>query len=118
MNAATILKIPESKLHDATNKALVKMVLSLRTELRNLQVESESKIVDLQTKLADKEAALGQIINTNTNKTANQPSSKQPEFNKDTGAGKKRKSAKKLIMDEKVLVINQSRHMTLLTTTH
>ena len=62
------------------------MVVTLRAELEHAQTISEKTIAELQEKLAQREAVLEKLTKANINITANQPSSKQPEFNKDTGA--------------------------------
>lgn len=95
MNTAKILAFPKSELRAKSKAELINMVLSLRTELTNERTASELKITDLQRKLAEKEAILDKIIKSDINKAVNQPSSKQPEFNKDTGAGKKKNINKK-----------------------
>jgi Skp family chaperone for outer membrane proteins len=66
-----------------------------RLKLIHVQTESQEKIAALQEKLAEKEAALDKKTKENINKTVNQPSSKQPEFNKDTSTDKKKKKQKK-----------------------
>jgi transposase len=94
MNAATLLNFPKCELQDVPKKKLIQMVLSLRLKLIHVQTESEEKIAALQEKLAEKEAELDKKTKENINKTVNQPSSKQPEFNKDTSTDKKKKRKK------------------------
>ena len=95
MNAATLLHFPKRELQDASKKELIQMIVLLRAELLQVQTESKKKIVALQEKLAEKEAALDKKTRDDIHKTVNQPSSKQPEFNKDTGTDKKKKKRKK-----------------------
>jgi len=95
MNTAEALSFPPLSLRVATRKELLQMVLKLTAKLDQVQAESESTIADLQKKLAEKEAELTKLKNAAINKTVNQPSSKQPEFAKDTGAGKNKKKRKK-----------------------
>jgi hypothetical protein len=96
MSATTaLLHFPERELRDASKKELIQMVVSLRAKLLQVQTESKAKIAALQEKLAEKEAALDKKARDDINKTVNQPSSKQPEFNKDTGSNKKKKKRKK-----------------------
>lgn len=90
-----ILHFPECRLKNASKQNLVQMVLSLRTELRRVQIESEMKISVLQEKLAQRDVELEKLTKANINNTVNQPSSKQPEFDKTTGADKKKKKRKK-----------------------
>jgi len=95
MNATTLLYFPERDLQDASKKELIQMIVLLRAELLQVQTESQATIMALQEKLAEKEAALDKKARDDINKMVNQPSSKQPEFNKDTGADKKKKKRKK-----------------------
>lgn len=97
MNAATVLNFPERDLLNAPNQALILMIVTLRSELDRLQTESAKTIAELQEKLALRDAELEKLTKANINNTANQPSSKQPEFNKDTGANpdKNKKKRKK-----------------------
>lgn len=95
MNAAALLNFPEQELRAASKTKLIRMVLSLRTELRHLQTESDGKIAALNEKLAEKEAELEKNAKADINKTVHQPSSKQPEFDKNTGADKNKKKRRK-----------------------
>ena len=95
MNAAPILNFPDPELNNASKKELIQMIVLLRAELCYLQAESEIKMAALQETLAEKEAALDKRAKADLNKAVNQPSSKQPEFNKATGSGKKKKKRKK-----------------------
>ena len=95
MNTATILKFNENKLRNTSKIKLIQMVFSLSHELYELKTDSEIKITALQEELVKTKDQLDKITKTNINKSVNQPSSKQPEFNKDTGTGKKKKSRKK-----------------------
>jgi transposase len=91
MNTAKVLPFPDIGLRNASRQELIHMVLSLRAELAH----SEATIADLQNKLVQKEAELTRLTRVGINKAANQPSSKQPEFSKDTGADKKKRRKKR-----------------------
>ena len=97
MTAATVLNFPERDLLKTANAELIRMIITLRAELERVQSESTRTIAELQEKLAARDAELEKLTKANINQTANQPSSKQPEFNKDTGAdpNKKKKKRKK-----------------------
>jgi transposase len=95
MNAAALLNFPERDLLNAPKKELVVMIVTLRSELLRMQTENARTVSELQAKLAVRDAELEKLTQENINKTANQPSSKQPEFNKDTGANKKKGKCKK-----------------------
>jgi len=84
MPVAKIISIYTDELYSASKEALISMVLFLREELKQQQ-----------EKLAEKEAELSKLTKDNINKTVNQPSSKQPEFDKNTGIGKNKKKRKK-----------------------
>jgi len=94
MNSAVIIKRPECKLRETSKKELIRMVLSLREQLEGVKTESEAKQAASAEKIAALEAELEKIKQQDINKTANQPSSKQPEFDKDTGPKVKRKRGK------------------------
>jgi transposase len=89
MPMAKIIKLSEYSLRNAAKDELISMVLSLREELTLLKTESEIKIASLQEKLNTAESTLNKLQQADINKTVNQPSSKQPEFNKKTGPKKK-----------------------------
>ena len=91
MHANNLLHFPKPALKDTSKKSLITMVISLRSEI----VEKDLKIAELQKKLSDKQAELDKQTQSNINKTVNQPSSKQAEFNKDTGTKPKKKKSKK-----------------------
>ena len=97
VNAATILNFPEHDLLNTPKSTLILMVVTLRAELEHAQTISEKTITELQEKLALRDAELEKLTKANINSTVNQPSSKQPEFNKDTGvdSNKKKKRKKK-----------------------
>ena len=97
LNAATILHFPEDDLLVLSKQELISMVSTLRAKLTYVQTESSKIITELQEKLTQRDAELEKLTKANINSTANQPSSKQPEFNKDTGASpnKKKKKRKK-----------------------
>ena len=78
MNTAKILNFPEHELVQAPREELITMVQTLRTEN-----------IALRKKLAEKDAELEKQTKKAINKTANQPTSKQAEFDKKTGATKK-----------------------------
>lgn len=80
-------KLPETALCKASKEKLVREVLSLRSEVARL----ESANAELQAELDEKNKELAKLKKKEINQTTNQPSSKQPEFNKDTGAKKKRR---------------------------
>ena len=85
MNAATVLNFPEQDLLNTPSAALILMIMTLRAELELVQTESRKTIAELQEKLAQRDAELEKLTKENINKTVNQPSSKQPEFDKNTG---------------------------------
>lgn len=97
MNAATVLNFPKQDLLNTPNTALILMIMTLRAELERVQRESSKTIAELQEKLAQQNAELEKLTKENINKTVNQPSSKQPEFNKNTGTtpDKKKKTRKR-----------------------
>jgi len=96
MKAANLLNFSEhALLRASSNEKLIQMVLALRAELEFVKKESEIKLSDLQEKLAAKDAELEKLKKENINKTANQPSSKQPEFDKNTGTDPKKKRKKR-----------------------
>lgn len=95
MTMTKIINLPEYMLRNASKEELISIILSLRETLRQQQAESEIKLLFLQEKLDRKEAELNEMTRNDINKTVNQPSSKQPEFNKSTGAGKKKMTRKK-----------------------
>ena len=95
MNTAKVLPFPEIGLRNASRQQLLQMVLSLQAEIAALRAQSEETIATLQNKLAQKEEEQTQRTNAEINKTAHQPSSKQPEFDKDTGANRKKKRKKR-----------------------
>jgi len=95
LNAATILNFPEDDLFTLSKQELISMVSTLRAKLACMQTESSKIIADLQMKLAQRDAELEKLTKANINSTANQPSSKQPEFNKDTGVDPNKKKRKK-----------------------
>lgn len=95
MDVAKIINIQEYALRNTPRKELISMVLSLRKELREQRDAGDIKISLLQEKLAEKEAELSKLTKENVNKTVNQPSSKQPEFSKNTNASKKKNTRKK-----------------------
>jgi transposase len=95
MNATNVLNLSEhALLHNASKNELIQMVVALRAELKLVKNENETKISALQNKLALKDTELAKLKKEYINKTVNQPSSKQPEFSKDTGADKKKKKRK------------------------
>jgi len=95
VNAATVLDFPERDLLKTPNAELILMIITLRAELGRAQTESARTIAELQEKLASRDAELEKLTKANINQTANQPSSKQPEFNKDTGRSDKKKKKRK-----------------------
>ena len=95
MKTTHTLDFPDQELARASKIELIKIVLEQRTEILLIKTENEIKISALKEQLAEKEAELEKIIKKNINITANQPSSKQPEFNKKTGSDPKNKKRKK-----------------------
>ena len=95
MNAASVLNFPKNDLLGSSKKELMLMILTLRAELERVQLESTTTITELQKKLAQRDAELDKLTKANINTIANQPSSKQPEFNKETGANPNKKKRKK-----------------------
>lgn len=94
LKTATILNFPERDLVNKPKKTLMLMIVELRAELKKIQTESEMTIAELRKKLVQRDAELEKLTKAKINNTVNQPSSKQPEFNKDTGTkpiNKKRK---------------------------
>lgn len=94
-NAANILNFPECELRNSSKRQLIQMILSLRSKLFCVETESKKKIAALEEKLAQKEAELEKKTKADINMTVNQPSSKQPDFNKNTGKDKKKKKKRK-----------------------
>ena len=99
MNTAKILPFsgisPDFVLRTASRPELIQMVLKLQAQLDQELLEKNTEIADLQKKLAEKEAELAKYVKAEINKTANQPSSKQPEFDKNTGANRKKRRKKR-----------------------
>ena len=95
MIATNILNFSEhALLQNVSRNELIQMVLTLRAELELVKKESEHKLSTLQNILVLKDMELEKLKKENINKTVNQPSSKQPEFSKDTGVDKKKKKRK------------------------
>jgi transposase len=95
MKADHTFDFPNQELARASKIELIQIVLEQRAEILLIKTESEIKISDLKEQLAAKEAELEKLIKKNINITANQPSSKQPEFNKKTGSDSKIKNKKR-----------------------
>jgi hypothetical protein len=95
MSASRTLKFPNQEFARASKIELIQMVLTLRVENLKIKTESELTITALQEKLAARDAELEKLIKKDINMTANQPSSKQPEFNKKTGQDLKTKNKKR-----------------------
>lgn len=94
MNLAKIINLPERRLRDSSKNQLIQMVLDLRAEVRLVRSTSEAEISSLREKVSLREAELSKLQKAAINRTVNQPSSKQPEFDKETGNPKKRKRGK------------------------
>lgn len=94
MNLAKVIILPERQLRDSSKSQLIQMVLNLRAELGLVRSKSEAEILSLQEKLGQRDAELAKLTKAVINKTVDQPSSKQAEFDKETGSGKKRKRGK------------------------
>lgn len=84
-----------SALNNASKRKLIDMVLSLRSELNHAKEESNRTICLLQKTLSEKESELEKLKKSVINQTVNQPSSKQPEFNKKTTSKTDEKKKKK-----------------------
>lgn len=95
MSASHTLKFPNQEFARASKIELIQMVLALRAENLKIKTESELTITALQEKLAARDAELEKLIKKDINMTSNQPSSKQPEFNKKTGQDSKTKNKKR-----------------------
>lgn len=94
MNAAKIINLPDRTFRDASKNQLMQMVLTLRAELQRVQSDSAAELAKVNAKLVQREAELAKLTKQEVNRTTNQPSSKQPEFDKETGVKKKRKRGK------------------------
>lgn len=95
MTTAQIIMLPEYALHNTAKEELVTMIVSLRKALKKTQEDSEMKLSALQEKLNTVEAELSKLIQANINQAVHQPSSKKPEFAKDTKPSKPKKTRKK-----------------------
>lgn len=95
MTAAHILDFPNQEFAHASKIELIQTILKQRAEIFQIKTESKMIITALQEQLAAKEAQIEKLIKKDINITANQPSSKQPEFNKKTGSNPKNKKRKK-----------------------
>jgi transposase len=95
VNAAKILHFSKRHSSDLSKKELISMIVMLRAELELAQVENAKTISDLREKLALRNAEIEKLIKANINQTVNQPSSKQPEFNKKTGVESHKKKKRK-----------------------
>jgi transposase len=91
VHVAEILKFPDRELLDSSKKELIQMVLLLRAEIYRIQEQNAQELARLQNKLSAMDAEIDRQTKEDINKTANQPSSKQPEFTKKTGKLKRRK---------------------------
>jgi len=91
MTVDNIVVLSEHALRHSSKEALIAMVLSLREELNRTQIKLSSS----QKRLAEKEIELQKRIKKEINQTVNQPSSKQPEYNKNTDSNKKKTGKKK-----------------------
>lgn len=74
-----------------SREQLIQMVLNLESQ----HLEDAAAIAILEKKLVAKEEEVAKLTQAGINQLVNQPSSKQPEFNKDTGKDKKPKSKKR-----------------------
>lgn len=91
MKAAEIVTLSERELSNSSKKKLVHMVLVLQFELQALSASSTMEVAALKGKIHEYEAEVAKLTENNINGTVNQPSSKQPEFKKDTGPKKKKR---------------------------
>lgn len=92
MDVAEVINLPECSIRNKTRKQLIRMVLSLSAETRRNAEELNA----LREKLKERDAALAKITRQSINKTVNEPSSKQPEFSKNTGPKRKKRKRRRV----------------------
>jgi transposase len=95
MQTAKILNFNEYVLWRDSKTSLIQKVLSLQHEIESVKAESIAKISDLEKKLAEKDNELEKLKKEAINKASNQPSSKQPEFNKTSTSNPNKKKKRK-----------------------
>ena len=95
MNIIKAITLPKYALRNTSKEDLVSAVILLREKINSNQKTYELELSSIQAKLKEKEAELIKLKHQEIDATANQPSSKQPEYNKDTGSKKKKKKKKK-----------------------
>lgn len=96
VHATNIIHISErAALNSASKRELIGIVLTLQSELHHTKEESNRTIALLKKTLSEKESELENLKNAGINQTVNQPSSKQPEFNKNTSSQPNKKKKKK-----------------------
>ena len=83
--AEKILNLSESSLQKAPRDELVQIILVLRLEIDSIHNSYKKKLEVLNNKLAQRDLELAKLTKANINQTVNQPSSKQPEYAKNTG---------------------------------
>jgi hypothetical protein len=119
MNIITAINLPKNALRNTSKENLVSAVTLLRGKIKSDQEAYELELSLIKAKLNEKEAELIKLKNQEINKAANQPSSKQPEFNKDTGSKKnKKKKRKEPIRAEKAQATAQNQFLTFLLSMH
>jgi transposase len=91
MNQILQQKTLQSTLFNESKEELISIIIKLEAQ----HLEDETIIATLRKDLADRDEKLAKLTQEEINKSVNQPSSKQPEFNKNTGKDKKSKRKKK-----------------------
>lgn len=87
VSTAKLYILPERELREASKNRLIRMIVALRAEL----TERTQEVATLREQLAKRDAQLARLTKQEINRSVNQPSSKQAEFNKDTGAKRRKR---------------------------
>ena len=98
MNIDILLNFSERGFGDQLKNKLIQIIFVLIMKNKNLTVklsERDETILELEKKLLERDAELEKQTQKHINTTANQPSSKQPEFNKKTSANTNKKKRRK-----------------------
>ena len=95
LNAATLLNFPEDDLLALSKQELISMVSTLRAKLACVKQKVQKSLLIYRGNWHQRDAELEKLTKANINSTANQPSSKQAEFNKDTGTEPNKKKSKR-----------------------
>ncbi len=95
MDIIEVINLSEYELRNTSKDILVSAVILLREKIESDQEIYTSELSLIQAKLNEKEAELTNLKHQDVNTTANQPSSKQPEYNKNTGPKKPKKKKKR-----------------------